>query len=90
MLSLHTSQELLNSKFTIQIQNCFAKFYPLQDRQRTNLSTTCYLSLCFIYQEAQVITEIKTNYEHFYRLRSVACLNDDGIWTRGTDNTMRR
>lgn len=34
----------------------------------------------------QVITAIDTGYKKLYRLQ---CLNDNEIWTRGTDNMMK-
>nr|XP_034333700.1 uncharacterized protein LOC117680578 isoform X1 [Crassostrea gigas]XP_034333701.1 uncharacterized protein LOC117680578 isoform X1 [Crassostrea gigas] len=37
----------------------------------------------------QIITDINTEYGESNELRSVSCLNDNELWTRGQDNMMR-
>lgn len=64
-------------------------FVPYQIDKEQIYQQFTYLSKWFIEPEAQIITEVNTEYEHSYRLRSVSCLNDNEIWTRGTDNIMR-
>lgn len=64
-------------------------FAPHQINKERIYQQFSYLSKWFIEPEAQIITEVNTEYEHSYRLRSVTCLNSNEIWTRGTDNIMR-
>ncbi|XP_011451877.3 tripartite motif-containing protein 3-like [Magallana gigas] len=37
----------------------------------------------------RIITDINTEYGQSNKLRSVSCLSDDEVWTRGSDNIMR-
>lgn len=64
-------------------------FAPYQIDKEQIYQQFSYLSKWCIEPEAQIITEVNTEYEHSYRLRSVTCLNSNEIWTRGTDNIMR-
>lgn len=62
-------------------------FAPYQIDREQIYQQFSYLSECSIKPEAQIITEVNTEYKH--KLRSVSCLNGNEIWTRGTEGIMR-